>query len=64
MWHSLSNKYKPCLCAYLCLLQGSGGPGFSSTKGITIFSAMSVNRENVGYTMKSMKPAKANVSVN
>lgn len=42
---------------YLCLLQGSGGPGFSSTKGITIFSAMSVSRENVGYTMKSMKPA-------
>lgn len=40
----------------LCLLQGSGGPGFSSTRGITIFSAMSVSRENVGYTMKSMKP--------
>lgn len=40
----------------LCLLQGSGGPGFSSTRGITIFSAMSVSRENVGYTMKSIKP--------
>lgn len=44
---------------HLCLLQGSGGPGFSSTRGITIFSAMSVSSENVGYTMKSMNPAEA-----
>lgn len=33
---------------HLCLLQGSGGPGFSSTRGMTTFSAMSVRSENVG----------------
>lgn len=41
---------------HLCLLQGSGGPGFASTRGMTTFSAMSVSSENVGYTIKSMNP--------
>lgn len=31
----------------------------SSIRGITIFSVESVRRENVGSTMKSMKPTKA-----
>lgn len=52
--------WEKCSLCHLCRLQGSGAPGFSSTKGITIFSAMSVSRENVGYTMKSMKPVGAN----
>lgn len=51
------SKVQAHYVCHLCLLQGSGGPGFSSTRGITIFSAMSVSSENVGYTMKSMNPA-------
>lgn len=51
------SKVQAYYVCHLCLLQGSGGPGFSSTRGITIFSAMSVRSENVGYTMKSMNPA-------
>lgn len=50
------SKVQAYYVCHLCLLQGSGGPGFSSTRGITIFSAMSVSSENVGYTMKSMNP--------
>lgn len=56
-----SGKWVSYSVCHLCLLQGSGGPGFSSTRGMTIFSAMSVSSENVGYTMKSMNPAREEI---